>query len=74
MDIFLEHDGVFEQLKKQLKNDIVQAEIRKLGDAQGRFQDPPLGELLNDTIYENIDWYPVVNFIKTPTKTDSSYK
>ena len=33
--LLLEHDEVFEQFKK-IKNDIVQAEIRELGDAYGR--------------------------------------
>ena len=48
--IILEHDEVFEQFKEKLKNDIVQAEIREIGDSRGRCQVLPLDELLNATI------------------------
>ena len=34
----------------------------------------PLDELLNATIIEPLDWDPIVNFRKTPTQTDASYK
>ena len=57
-----------------IKNYIFQAEICELGDAHGRFQVPPLDELLNATIDEPLDWDPVVDFKKTPTQTDASYK
>ena len=34
----------------------------------------PFYELLNTTIYEPLDWYPVINFRKTPTQNDASYE
>ena len=48
--------------------------IHELGDAHYRCQVPPLDDLTNYTINEPLDWDPVVNFIKTPTQTDASYK
>ena len=53
---------------------MVQAKKIELGDAHGRCQLPPLDELLNATIIEPLDWDPIVNFRKTPTQTDASYK
>ena len=53
---------------------MVQSEVFELGDAHCRCQFTPLDELLNSTIYEPLDWDPLVNFRKNPTKTDASYK
>ena len=64
----------FEKFKKELKNDISQAEIRELVDAHCRCQVPSLYELLNGTIYEPLYWDLAVNFRKTPTQTYASYK
>ena len=73
LDLLIEHDDFFSNLKI-IKNDIVQAEISEIGDAHGRFQVPPIDELLNYTTDEPLDWDPVVNFRKNPTQTDASYK
>ena len=72
--LLLEDDECFEHLKKQLKNNIVQAEIIKLVVSHGRCQVTPLDKLLDATIDEILDWDPVVNFRKTTTQTDTSYK
>ena len=53
---------------------MVQAAIPEIGDANDRFQVHSLDQLLNATINEPLDWDPVVNFRKTPTQTDTSYK
>ena len=53
---------------------VFQAEVREIGDAHGRFQVPPLDELLNATINEPLDWDPVVNFRKPSAQTDAPYK
>ena len=43
LSLLLEHDEVFEQLKRELINDAVQAEICELGDAHCiYFKSPPL--------------------------------
>ena len=55
-------------------NNIAQGAICEIGDAHGRCQVTPLDELLNATIDEPLDWDLVVNFRKTPTKTDDLYK
>ena len=73
-DLLLEHDEFLKQVKKELKNDILQAEICEIGYAHSRCQVTPLGELLYSTIDEPLDWDPVVNFIKTNKQTDASYK
>ena len=70
----LEHDEFCVQFKRGLKNDIVQASIFDLGGVHIRCQGPPLDELLNVTIDEPLDWYPVVNFRTNITQTDASYK
>ena len=41
---------------------MVQAEICELGYAHGRSKFHPVYGLLNATIDEHLDWYPVVNF------------
>ena len=33
---------------------------------------PPLDELLNSTIDEPLDWYPILNFRNNPTQADAS--
>ena len=45
-----------------------------MGYVCGICQVPPLDELLNANINEYLDWDHVVNFRKTPTQTDASYK
>ena len=66
LDLLLEHDNFFEKFKN---NCIVHEAILELVDAYSRCQVPPLDELLNATIDEPLDWYPVVNsetFLHTP--------
>ena len=65
---------IFLTIRKRIKNDIVQSEIRELGDTHGRCQVTPLDELLNASINEPLDWDPVVNFRKTTTQTGASYE
>ena len=72
--LLLGHDEFCVQFKRGFKNDIVQASIFELGDVHIRCQVPPLDELLNVTIDEPLDWYPVFNFGKNITRTDASYK
>ena len=65
---------LLEQSEKELKNDIFQAVIFELRDANGKCQVPPLNDLLNATSNEPLHWYTVPNFIKTAMKNDASYK
>ena len=57
-----------------ITNDIVQVSICELGYAHGKCQVPLLGQLLNATIDEPLDWDTVFNFRKTPTQSDASYE
>ena len=60
--LLLEHDDCFEQLKKlKMIQPVVNA------------KPPPPEKLLDSTIDEPLDWYQVVNLIKTPMQTDASY-
>ena len=53
MALLFEHNE-FLINKKNIKNDIVQADNRELGDVHGICKVPPLDELLNATIDEHL--------------------
>ena len=70
--LLLEHDELFDQLLKEMKNNVVQAAIRELGEAYLRCNVPSQNELINTTKDEPLHWDPVSGFIKSPQQLDAS--
>ena len=72
--LLLEHDELFDRFLKEMKNDIVQAAARELGEAYFRCNVPSHNELLNATKDEPLNWDPVSNFVKSPQQSDASFE
>ena len=69
-----EKNEAFENCKNKLKEDLILASFRELGDAVDRCNIPTHNELFEATLSEPVAWDPVSTFARSPTQSEESFQ
>ena len=69
-----EKNEAFENCKNKLKEDLILASFRELGDAVDRCNIPTHNELFQATLSEPVAWDPVATFARSPSQSEESFQ